>query len=197
MGFSIRGAVTATQRLDHQQRNELNLLHLRMEAIQRKIDRGELVDAQAALATLLDKFSSIDYELVDNCNEKAPLKQGRPISLLVVEDSDNERKLVAYLLAGRGFDVRVARDGLEALEQLQVGFFHPDFILMDLQMPLSNGLETLMQIRADEEDQSFEGVCGHRYEPGLWQRSDGTRLGRLVSKAAGYSSPDRSAHGRE
>jgi len=142
--------VTAEKHLDHQRRNELNLLSLRLESVQRRIDRGELLDAQEALDSLLNKFSAIDHELDDDRREHRLLKQGRPIRLLVVEDSDNERQLMAYLLAERGFDVQVARDGVEALEQLQVAQFQPEFILMDMQMPCSDGLQTLLQIRADE-----------------------------------------------
>ena len=145
------------RKLDHQRRNELNLLQLQLESIQRKIDRGELVDPQAASDALLNKFSSIDHEMVDDNKRKlAPMNQGRPVRLLVVEDSDNERKLMAYLLADCGFDVQVARDGLEALEQLHLPRYRPDFILMDMQMPNSDGLQTLMQIRADEELQRLK-----------------------------------------
>ena len=144
------GDAAAAGQLDHQRRNDLNLLHLRLAAIQKRIDRGESVDAEAALDSLLGKVSTIDHELVEDGSGKAPLKQGRRIRLLVVEDSDNERELMSYLLASRGFDVRAVRDGLEALEQLQVVCFEPDFVLMDMQMPLSNGLETLLRIRSDK-----------------------------------------------
>lgn len=76
---------------------------------------------------------------------------GRPLRLLIVEDSDNERRLLACLLAQQGFDVHVARDGAEALEQIRmIGCLKPDVVLMDMQMPISNGLETLQRIREDE-----------------------------------------------
>ncbi len=78
------------------------------------------------------------------------LERDERIRLLIVEDSDNERNLMAYLLASHGCDVHVARDGAEALEQLRMLGTMPDFVLMDMEMPFSNGLQALHKIREDE-----------------------------------------------
>lgn len=138
------------ERLTHRQRNELNLLHLRLEAIQRRLDRGEEINAQWALDSLLDQYATIDHEMADDNESAAHVLGDRPIRLLVVEDCDNERELMAYLLAAQGFDVRSVGDGEQALEQLRTEQPAPDFVLMDMHMPGATGLETLMQIRSDE-----------------------------------------------
>ena len=83
--------------------------------LQRQVDRGETIHAEN-LNSLLAKFSQLDHDLTPFSVGKLPSNQGRPIRLLVVEDSDNERQLMAYLLASSGFDVQVARDGEEALK---------------------------------------------------------------------------------
>lgn len=135
---------------EHRRRNELNLLQLRLEAVQRRIDRGETVDAESTLQSLFGNVIAFDHELAAQQHREAPiLENGRAMRLLVVEDCENERRLMAYVLASHGFDVHVARDGQEALEQLRMWGVKPDVVLMDLQMPMSDGLEALHQIRHD------------------------------------------------
>lgn len=133
--------------LTHRQRNDLNLLNLRVANLHRRLHSGEEIDAQQALTDLLREYTAIDHT-VQGFDDASP--DDHAIRLLVVEDSDNERELMAYLLASHGFEVRVACDGLSALDQLLTADFQPDFVLMDMQMPHANGLETLLQIRQDE-----------------------------------------------
>ncbi len=140
-----------SQSKEHRRRNELNLLQLRLESLQRRIDRGEIVDPESTLEWLLGNVNTFDQEIGLSRNSGFPGTAGRPLRLLIVEDSDNERRLLAYLLAQQGFDVHVARDGAEALEQIRmIGSSRPDVVLMDMQMPMVNGLETLQRIRDDE-----------------------------------------------
>jgi two-component system chemotaxis response regulator CheB len=67
------------------------------------------------------------------------------IKVLVVDDSALVRKLFSRVLtAERGFEVALARNGLEALERLDS--FQPDVITLDVNMPHMNGLECLDRI---------------------------------------------------
>lgn len=67
------------------------------------------------------------------------------IKVLVVDDSPLVRKLFGRVLAEQpDFEVAFARDGVEALEQLEV--FKPDVITLDVNMPQMNGLECLDRI---------------------------------------------------
>ena len=67
------------------------------------------------------------------------------IRVLVVDDSALVRKLFgAVLSAEAGFEVRFARNGVEALDELEV--FKPDVVTLDVQMPTMNGLECLDRI---------------------------------------------------
>ena len=147
---------------EHRRRNELNLLHLQVASLQRRIDRGEEVDLLGALTDLVDHYSSVDRTLLASPAPSA----ASPRRLLVVEDSDNERQLLAYLLASHGYDVHVARDGQEAMRLLSDGLFRPDVVLMDMQMPIIDGAETLELIRADERFASVKvyAVTGQRFE---------------------------------
>ena len=67
--------------------------------------------------------------------------------ILVVEDHEDNRKIMRDLLVGAGFDVIEAVTGAEAVEKAQAS--RPDLILMDLQLPVLNGIDATRQIKAD------------------------------------------------
>lgn len=134
---------------EHLRRNQLNLLQLRVDAIQSRIDHGDVEAAEGMLQSLLKGRFSLHAHTPKSTTRLSPSSADAPIRLLVVEDSDNERGLMVYLLASQGFVVRVARDGNEAFQQLNSGGSVPDFILMDIQMPLADGAETLRRLRRD------------------------------------------------
>jgi two-component system chemotaxis response regulator CheB len=67
------------------------------------------------------------------------------IKLLVVDDSALMRRLLGEIFSHEGdFEVRAARDGLEALDALQS--FAPDVITLDVHMPQMDGLDCLDRI---------------------------------------------------
>jgi len=68
-----------------------------------------------------------------------------PARILVVEDNQVNQKVVSAVLRKRGFAVEIANDGREALAQLEAAAF--DLVLMDVQMPVLDGLEATSIIR--------------------------------------------------
>jgi chemosensory pili system protein ChpA (sensor histidine kinase/response regulator) len=66
---------------------------------------------------------------------------------LVVDDSLSARRSLAQFMQDAGYEVRTARDGIEAFDILRVR--KPDILLSDLEMPRMNGLELVGHIRAD------------------------------------------------
>jgi two-component system cell cycle response regulator DivK len=68
-------------------------------------------------------------------------------SILIVEDNDTNLRLFTYLLSSRGYDVRSVRDAPEALQLLQS--FRPGLILMDIQLPGTDGYELTRKLKAD------------------------------------------------
>ncbi|GAA5508306.1 response regulator [Novipirellula caenicola] len=168
------GAIAARSpgdQAEHRRRNQLNVVQLYLDAIQSRIDRGELFDVQGMIDTLVARLNSENREenrdlatsRQSDLRAAAVTENDKPhprvnesnltdprVRLLVVEDSDNERSLMTYLLASQGFVVHVARDGGEACERLQYWGTLPDVILMDMQMPMLGGLETLHRIRQNE-----------------------------------------------
>lgn len=61
--------------------------------------------------------------------------------ILVVEDNIVNQKLLRFTLERRGATVEVANNGVEALEKYSENKF--DLIVMDIQMPIMDGYETL------------------------------------------------------
>jgi two-component system chemotaxis response regulator CheB len=68
------------------------------------------------------------------------------IKVLVVDDSALMRKHLADLLKGAGFDVAMARNGVEAVDQ--VVEWQPDVVSLDINMPEMDGLTALSLIMA-------------------------------------------------
>ena len=68
-------------------------------------------------------------------------------SILVVEDNLVNQKMVSSILTKRGYDVQITSNGQEALQALELKVFH--LVLMDVQMPVLDGLEATRLIRKD------------------------------------------------
>lgn len=64
--------------------------------------------------------------------------------ILVVEDEEGLRLLYEEELNAEGYEVLTARNGREAIQQLEVG--KPDLILLDIVMPVMDGMEALGRI---------------------------------------------------
>ncbi len=66
--------------------------------------------------------------------------------ILVVEDNDRNRRLMRILLKSKGYEVIEATTGEEAMNYLKDQ--KPDLILMDIQLPHTDGLELTRKIKS-------------------------------------------------
>ena len=67
--------------------------------------------------------------------------------ILIVEDNELNRDVLSRRLRRQGYDVRVAKAGLDGLQQARED--RPDLILMDLGMPDIDGWECTRRLKAD------------------------------------------------
>ncbi|MBN3581754.1 response regulator [Algoriphagus aestuarii] len=68
-----------------------------------------------------------------------------PMKMLLAEDNDLNLQLMSLMLDQLGYTFDVAKNGLEALQMVLKNDY--DLVLMDVQMPIMNGLEATMKIR--------------------------------------------------
>jgi len=68
-------------------------------------------------------------------------------TILIVEDNEPSRDVLARRLERRGYDVVVAVDGQDALVKARSA--RPDLVLMDLGLPVMDGWEATRQLKGD------------------------------------------------
>jgi two-component system, cell cycle response regulator DivK len=69
-------------------------------------------------------------------------------TVLVAEDHEDSRLMLKFLLEMHGYRVVEAEDGLQAVEI--AGREHPDLVLMDVSLPLLDGLTATSQLHEQE-----------------------------------------------
>jgi CheY-like chemotaxis protein len=105
------------------------------QEIERRWDEAGL-PTNADLRVLMEELARVERE-----------EKKRKLILLVDDEADVALGLAA-LLRARGYEVEVARDGMEALERLACEPL-PDLVLLDYELPQLDGEEVLSRLRRD------------------------------------------------
>jgi signal transduction histidine kinase len=92
-----------------------------------------------------------------------PLQKPPGLKIIIVDDNEDARELIAESLATAGHEVRVAPDGPSGLELILA--LRPDAAFIDLGLPGMNGVEVVRELRARAPDLTtrlvaFTGYCG-------------------------------------
>lgn len=106
------------------------------------IDTDLLLDACRAVLTGISDSLNVreQYAVVDE-----RLGEHNPLDILVAEDNLINQKIIVGVLSRFGYSPKLVENGREALASLDVKVY--DLVLMDIQMPVMNGIEATKQIR--------------------------------------------------
>ncbi|MFK7769600.1 MAG: response regulator [Mariniblastus sp.] len=118
---------------EHDTRNKLNNLMIATAFARKLIEKGEPNLAAEKLDRAISDLGQ-------------PIKGSTNLQALLVEDSDNEREMLAGFLRLHGYKVTTVVDGIEAMEYLESNE-KPDLILMDMNMPRLDGKSTIKMVR--------------------------------------------------
>ncbi len=112
-------------------------------------------DIAAMLNALAEPTPGVPLKLVEAAPVQAvepvleaPAEKGDRITILVAEDNEVNRRVIAAMLADGGYDVHFAHDGVQAVDAYRK--LLPDIVLMDVSMPNLDGLGATAQIRQME-----------------------------------------------
>jgi two-component system, sensor histidine kinase and response regulator len=128
------------QRGDAQRCKELGIAAYMVKPIL----QSEFMEALLAVLGSRSKVAERAKLLADD----SPRKKRRPLRILLAEDNVVNQRLATRMLEKQGHAVVVAGDGVRALTALEESRF--DLVLMDVQMPLMDGVEATATIRKGE-----------------------------------------------
>lgn len=126
--------------LDNQLADSTKLLQMLDTLFQAEREFGENSASELGvdIHSVFDSFERSDNETTETIS-------GR---ILVVDDNDSNRNLLAHQLRRQGHDISTSPSGHQALEMIRDSA--PDLILLDLFMPDMNGFDVLREMQKDE-----------------------------------------------
>lgn len=108
------------------------------------------------LRVLLSRAAASAEPAAEGGPVSPPARRGAALSVLVAEDNDINALLVRAALARAGHRVDVVANGRAAVEALTAsGAPRPDLVLMDLHMPVMDGLAAIAQVRRHEAENAL------------------------------------------
>jgi two-component system chemotaxis sensor kinase CheA len=116
----------------------------------RKLAGGILLDDGAVALVLnpAELLAVTPAERLPALQTTAPAPAPRPPTVLIVDDSLTTRTLEKSILEAHGYQVRLAVDGIEALDRLRDG--PADLVITDIQMPRMDGFQLLEEMKRDQ-----------------------------------------------
>jgi CheY-like chemotaxis protein/phosphoribosyl 1,2-cyclic phosphodiesterase len=129
-------------------RTDLALDRLLADATERAAAAGSSIEILAASEGMELILAEHGRSTIAERGPQAPILPTRP-RILVAEDDDGVAETLKSVLEDDGYEIRRARDGVEALNLLgEVPF---DLVLLDLEMPSMDGFDVCRAVRSDKQ----------------------------------------------
>ena len=100
--------------------------------------------------------------------------------VLIADDYDDTRRMMRYMLETRGYEAIEAADGIDAVEKAHK--YHPDMILMDIAMPMLDGLKATEAIRQFDDDPDIPIVALTAYDDFYEERALAAGCNEVIGK---------------
>lgn len=111
---------------------------------------GATVMGDGSVVVILDVMALVrgaDFRAAKGQPADAAAPENHVRTIMIVDDSVTVRKVTSRLMERQGWDVMTAKDGVDAMTQLQDAC--PDVVLLDIEMPRMDGFEVLRSVRRD------------------------------------------------
>lgn len=126
------------------------------------MENSSLADYLGDVAQSMDELVG-SFELGEcEKNSTNQVIQDNSALILVVDDNISNLKVAAMFLKKSGFAVRMASNGNDAIKQVQR--YQPEAILMDIEMPVMDGLQATRQLRSSGFNNPILAYTGHSNE---------------------------------
>lgn len=107
--------------------------------------------------------------------------------VLIVEDYEDTREFMKILLESYGYKVIEAADGIEAIDRVKQ--YHPDLILMDISLPVVDGLTATRAIREfDEETKKVPIIAVTAFGKNYYKKAIEAGCNDLIDKPVDFDS---------
>lgn len=147
----LEKAVIGNRRLSDENVGEIKqkIQHIRTENIEGESAR--VVEKMEDSGKWIKEFEVKSEGMLNKIDSE--LSDGSRINILLVDDDDFYREILANMLMDDGMHVHGVDDGVEVLEALKR--YKTDVILLDYQMPKMDGISTLIQIKEMSQYQAI------------------------------------------
>ncbi len=125
------------------------LINLKKGELRAKSELGKGSEFYFTISLGKSKLKKIQSDHLQNGSKEKSLKG---LKILVAEDNKMNQFYIKQLLKNMGVQADIANNGAEAVQIHQSGKTEYDLILMDMHMPIMNGLEAISHIRQSNKD---------------------------------------------
>lgn len=112
--------------------------------------------------------------------------------ILIVEDYDDTREFMKFLLESYGYQVIEAADGIQAIETIKHHF--PDLILMDIALPVMDGLTATKTIRKFKDGAAVPIIAVTAHGKTFYQKAMEAGCNDLIEKPIDFDQFENVIH---